>query len=149
MPQDQPTQAMASGKQCGTRETSQPQPTHPCPSAGLQGSWGAPGRHSPKGCGQEGAGKDSLAQAAPTVLPHIPARPVLTPYLQIVLAPRPDPPTPYTAPNCGQVSLQERWHHPSTYFSKRILPLFQDGEEEAPYTLHLPPASPRDTGKHQ
>lgn len=76
--QDQSTQAVTTdqGSSVAPGKYRQPQPTHHCPSAGLGGSWGPHGRHSPKGCAQEGAGKDSFAQAASTVLPHTPAKPV-------------------------------------------------------------------------
>lgn len=81
MLQDQPTQAVTEdqGSSMAPGKQGQPQPTHHCPSAGLGVSWGPHGRHSPKACGQEGAGKDSLTQVAPTVLLHIPAKPLWPP----------------------------------------------------------------------
>lgn len=121
-----------------TRQTLPAPATHHYPSGGLGGSWGPHGRHSPKSCAQEGAGKNNLAQAAPTVLPHIPAKPVKPPYPQVLLAPCSDPPPPYTAPKCGQASLQERWHRTSTYFSMRILLLFRMEERRRLLTPFCP-----------
>lgn len=135
-----------SGKQCGTRETL-PAPAHPAlPLSRVGRILESPWQAQSKGLWPRRSRKGQPCPGCSHCAPTHSCKASVTPYPQILLAPCPDPPPPpYTAPNCGQVSLQERWHHPSTYFSMRILPLFQDGEEEeAPYTL-----LPRDTGKHQ
>lgn len=131
-----------SGNHCGTRENSaSPSP----PSTAPQQGWEDPG--VPKaGTVQRAVAKEQGRTALLPLCSHTCLQSQCDPpHPQILLAPCPDPPPPYTALNCGQVSLQERWHHLSTYFTRKILPLFWDGEEkEAPYTL-----LPRNTGKHQ
>lgn len=120
MLQDQPTQAVTAGKQHGTRETS-PAPAHPpLPLSRVGRILGCPQQAQSKGLllprgSKEGQPCPGCSHCAPTQ----PCKASVTPPMHRY--PYPDPPPPYTAPDCGQVSLQQRWHHPSTYFSIRIL----------------------------
>lgn len=110
MLQDQPTQAMTAGKQHGTRKTLSAPAHPPLPLSRVGRILGCPRQAQSKGLwprrSREGQPCPGCSHASLQSL-----------YPQILLAPCPDPPPPYIAPNCKQVSLQERWHHPSTYFS--------------------------------
>lgn len=90
-----------------------PSPSTTAPQQG----WEDPGVPT-AGTVQRAVAKEEQGRTAlPRLLPLCSHASLQSLYPQILLAPCPDPPPPYIAPNCKQVSLQERWHHPSTYFS--------------------------------